>query len=103
MMLTAIAASIAEATDLSAFGAGDLFGFLLLAGMVIAIVGAVIQDEAAGLREFAGAAFVAAGLLLIIAGYTGAVAAENLPGATSSSASTVGRTARSAAWPILGA
>ncbi|TFB67206.1 hypothetical protein E3N86_00075 [Cryobacterium sp. Hz7] len=88
-MFTAIATSIAAATDLSAFGAGDVFGFLLLAGMVIAIVGAVVQDEAAGLRKFAGAAFVVVGLLVIIAGYTGAVAADNLPAASSSSSSTV--------------
>ena len=44
-MFTAIATSIAAATDLSAFGAG--------------------------------AVFVVVGLLVIIAGYTGAVAADN--------------------------
>ena len=89
-MFTTIATSIAAATDLSAFGAGDVFGFLLLAGMPISIVGAVIQDEAAALRNFAGLTFVVVGLLVIIAGYTGAVAADSLPGATSSnSASTV--------------
>ena len=56
-MFTAIATSIAAATDLSAFGAG--------------------------------AVFVVVGLLVIIAGYPGAVAADNLPAASSSSSSTV--------------
>lgn len=84
-MFTTIATSIAAATDLSAFGAGDVFGFPLLAGILISIVGAVIQDEAAALRKFAGLTFVVVGLLvIIIAGYTRAVAADNLPGATSS-------------------
>ena len=101
-MFTTIATSIAAATDLSSFGDGDVFGFLLLAGMLIAIVGAVIQDEAAALRKLAGLTFVVVGLVVIIAGYTGAVAADNLPGATSSNTSRA-PPARSAARPILGA
>ncbi|WP_146069985.1 hypothetical protein [Cryobacterium sp. Y29] len=69
------------ATELTAAEASDALGFLILAGMVVGIVGVIVQDEAERARRYVGRFVASVGLLMILGGGIGVCLPQNAPDA----------------------